>query len=293
MYDIGGLTLAKSLQEAVEASVQHPDSVIIAGGSDVLIKLREGKLAGRYLVSIHDLEELHYIRMNESGDLEIGPLSTFRELEESQLIRTYFPVLGQAAGQVGGPQIRTVGTVGGNISNGVTSADTASTLMAVGARLTIVGPKGERELPISEYYVGPGRVALEHGEILTKITISHEMIEGWRGYYIKYGMRNAMDIATLGCVALAKLDSGKTHVEDLRLGFGVAAPVPSRALETEQTLRGLEINQALEQVADLVRGEIRPRDSWRASKAFRLQIAGEMARRALKKAIEMGGGHTA
>ena len=133
-------------------------------------------------------------------------------------------------------------------------------------------------------------MALKHGEILTKITIPHQRLEGWRGYYIKYGMRNAMDIATLGCVALAKLDSEKTHLEDVRLGFGVAAPVPSRALHTEDTLRGLEVHAALEQVADLVREEIQPRDSWRASRAFRLQIAGEMARRALKKAIEMGGG---
>ena len=290
MFDFGGLTIAKSVPEAVRALAAQPDAVLIAGGSDVLIKIREGKLAGRALVSIHDIPELRFLRKTADGDLEIGPLCTFTELEESPLIRETVPVLGQAAGTVGGPQIRAMGTVGGNISNGVTSADTASTLMAYEAVLTITGPAGERCLPIRDYYTGAGKVALGPGELLTKITIPEASYKGFSGFYHKYGMRNAMEIATLGCSVSVKLSAAKDRVDDIRIGFGVASPVPMKAEKTEAALRGLPVREAAARIAGLVRQEIRPRDSWRASRAFRLHIGGEIAERAFREAVRMGGG---
>ena len=132
-------------------------------------------------------------------------------------------------------------------------------------------------------------MALEHGELLTKIVIPNSHYEGWTGRYIKYAMRNAMDIATLGVSCLVKLSADKRTVDDLRLAFGVAGPVPFRALETEKAMTGLPIGEAVEKIGPAALGEVNPRDSWRASKAFRLQLVDELSGRALREAALKGG----
>ncbi|MBO7667869.1 MAG: FAD binding domain-containing protein, partial [Firmicutes bacterium] len=126
MFDFENITLAKSVEEAVAALAADETARVISGGTDVLIKIREGKLAGCNLVSIHDIPELHGITLTEDGCIHIGPTTTFAELTNSPIIMERIPILGRAADTVGGPQIRAMGTVGGNISNGVTSADTAT-----------------------------------------------------------------------------------------------------------------------------------------------------------------------
>ena len=291
MYDIENYYEAKSVDDAVAALAADPGALVIAGGTDVLIKVREGKYAGCSLVSIHELrDELEGVALSPAGDVEIGPLTTFRGCTFDPIIQRTVPVLGEAADMAGGPQLRAAGTLGGNLCNGITSADTASTQVAFDAVLRVRGPKGEREIPISAWYKGVGRVALEPGELLTKIVIPRSHYEGWTGHYIKYAMRNAMDIATLGVSCLVKLSADKQTVEDLRLAFGVAGPVPFRAVETERAMAGLPIGEAVAQIGPAALGEVNPRDSWRASKAFRLQLVDELSGRALREAALKGGG---
>ena len=284
MFDIQEIYQPQNLQEALALAGRYPEAVIIAGGTDVLIEVRGGKLAGRELLSIHGLAELQGIEENAEGDLLIGPLNTFRDLEEDELIRRHIPILAQAAATVGGPQIRAMGTVGGNVANGVTSADTSSTLHVLEAELLLQGADHQRLLPIKEFHIGPGRTARASGEILTKIIIRRANFADCGGCYMKYSMREAMDIATLGCAVLLKPDEGGRSIARLRIAFGVAAPVPRRAAETEEALKGLSIDEARARIAQLVRAEINPRDSWRASREFRLQVAGELAARALTAA---------
>ena len=158
MYDIASIYSARSVDDAIRALQADPAAVVIAGGTDVLIKIREGKLAGCSLVSIHELgEELSGVTLADNGDVEIGPLTTFRGVTFSDVIRRTIPVLGEAADMAGGPQLRAAGTIGGNVCNGITSADTASTLVALDAVLRVRGPKGEREVPISQWYQGGAR----------------------------------------------------------------------------------------------------------------------------------------
>ena len=153
MYDIASIYSARSVDDAIRALQADPAAVVIAGGTDVLIKIREGKLAGCPLVSIHELgEELSGVTLADNGDVEIGPLTTFRGVTFSDVIRRTIPVLGEAADMAGGPQLRAAGTIGGNVCNGITSADTASTLVALDAVLRVRGPKGEREVPISQVF---------------------------------------------------------------------------------------------------------------------------------------------
>lgn len=289
MYDIASIYKAASVSDAIAALRADPQAVVIAGGTDVLIKIREGKLAGCRLVSIHDLSELKGISLNAAGDVEIGPLSTFRDVTYSDVIRQSVPVLGEAADTAGGPQLRAAGTIGGNVCNGITSADTASTLVALGAILRVRGSGGEREIPISEWYKGVGKVALEHDELLVKIVIPRANWAGWTGHYIKYAQRNAMDIATLGVSCLVKLSSDKKTAEDVRLAFGVAGPVPMRAMSAEAAVRGLSVGEAAEKIGAAALSDVNPRTSWRASREYRIQLIEELSGRAFLEAAGKGG----
>lgn len=291
MYDIGKFYQAADVEDAVRALVEDPEAVVISGGSDVLIKIREGKLAGCSLVSIHGIKELEGIRMEEDGTIVIGPATTFSHITNNDIIQKHIPMLGDAVDMAGGPQLRNIGTIGGNVCNGVTSADSASSLCCLDAVLVLKGPDGVREVPISQWYTGPGRTVRNHDEVLTAIRIKKENYQGYGGQYIKYGKRNAMEIATLGCAVSVKLTEDKKHIQDLRLAYGVAAPTPIRCHTTEEAVKGMETGEALAQaVGKGALEEVNPRSSWRASREFRLQLVEELGRRAVKKAVINAGG---
>ena len=291
MYDIEKYYQAVDIDDAVRALERDPEAVVISGGSDVLIKIREGKLAGCSLVSIHGIRELKGIRLEEDGTIVIGPATTFSHITKSPVIQERIPILGEAVDMAGGPQLRNIGTVGGNVCNGVTSADSASSLCCLDVILVLKGPNGVREVPISQWYTGPGRTVREHGELLIEIRIQKENYEGYGGQYIKYGKRGAMEIATLGCAVTVKLTEDKKHVADLRLAYGVAAPTPIRCRETERFVIGMEIGDGLAQaVGTGALKEVNPRSSWRASKEFRLQLVEELGKRAVKQAVIRAGG---
>lgn len=291
MYDIEKYYQASDVKDAVRALEADPEAVIISGGSDVLIKIREGKLAGCSLVSIHGIKELKGVCLEEDGTINIGPATTFSHVTNNDIIKQYIPILGNAVDMAGGPQLRNIGTVGGNVCNGVTSADSASSFCCLDAILVLTGPKGQREVPISQWYTGPGRTVRDHAEILTAIRIKRESYKGYGGHYIKYGKRNAMEIATLGCAVTVKLSEDKRQIVDMHLAYGVAAPTPIRCPETEAAARGRELNkELLDMVGKKALEEVNPRSSWRASKEFRLQLVEELGKRALKQAAINAGG---
>ena len=201
MYDIKALYEADSVQHAVELRLQHPEAQIIAGGSDVLVQIREGRRAGKELISIYMLDELRGVSIDEDENIRIGSLTSFSHITRDPIIQRYINVLGEAVDQVGSPQIRNIGTIGGNTCNGVTSADSASTLHAWEAIVELTGKNGVRRIPIKDFYIKAGVVDIraDEGEIQTAILIPKESYENTFGHYIKYGMRNAMEIASLGC----------------------------------------------------------------------------------------------
>ena len=291
MYDFSALYEATSVQHAVELMQAHPSAVLIAGGSDVLIKMREGKLAGAELISLYKLDELREVTMDPDGALRIGPMTSFSHATKSPLLQQYIPVLGESADTAGGPQLRNIGTLGGNICNGVTSADTASTQVAYDAVLEITGKDGMRKISIHDFYKGVGKVDLQPGELLTAILIPKESYENCYGYYIKYAMRNAMDIATIGCSVNVVLSADKKSIQRMRISYGVAGPVPMRARSAEEAINSQLVSEAtIELIGTAVLNDVNPRTSWRASADFRKQIISETARRGLRAAIERAGG---
>lgn len=290
MYDIESLYEATSVEDACRVLAEDPQAIVIAGGTDVLVKVRGGKLAGAHLVSIHNLhDELDGVTLADDGTVEIGPITWFHHVTTSPVIQATVPTLGEACDTPGGPQLRVSGTIGGNVCNAATSADSASTLFAYGALLDVVSTRGKRTIPIEEWYAGPGRSYRERDEVLVKIRIPRDHYEGFTGHYFKYGKRRALEIATMGCCCLVKLGADKSTIDDIRLAFGVAAPTPMRATGAEDAVRGLPVAEAVEKIGELAQAETHPRDSWRASKDFRLQLIGEMSRRSLIEAARKGG----
>ena len=237
MYDLKALYEAESVEHAVALLMEHPEAQIIAGGSDVLVQMREGKRAGKELVSIYGIDAMRGVSFEEDGAIRIGSLTSFSHITKDPIIQKYINVLGEAVDMVGGPQIRNIGTIGGNTCNGVTSADSASTLHAWDAIVEITGPEGVRRLPIHDFYIKAGKVDLRPGELQTAIIIPKEAYEGYFGHYIKYAMRNAMDIATTGCSVNVKLSEDKKTILDARIAYGVAGPVPMRAPSAEAKIR--------------------------------------------------------
>ena len=291
MYDMKALYQAKDVADAVALRLAHPEAHIIAGGSDVLVQMREGKRAGVELISIQGLNELRGVSLEEDGTLRIGSLTSFSHITRDPLIQQYINVLGEAVDQVGGPQIRNIGTIGGNTCNGVTSADSASTLHAWDAIVELTGPNGVRRQPIHDFYIKAGKVDIREGEIQTAILIPKESYENTFGHYIKYAMRNAMDIATLGTSVNVRLSADKKTVERARVAFGVAGPVPLRAKTAEAVAAGKPASMELaEAFSQAVKEDINPRDSWRAAKDFRMHIAVESAKRAFIESVRLAGG---
>ena len=289
MFNFKSYVKAGSIQEAIQFLEQNPEAHLIAGGTDVLVKLHKGKGQFSHLVDIHDIAELDFITLNDQGDLVIGPLACFTRVAESALIRRHIPILAEAILTIGGPQVRNMATIGGNLCNGVPSADSATPLMALNAVVTIEGKHGLRQMPLEDFFLGPGRVALERHEIMTAITVTRDNYDGYCGHFLKYAMRNAMDIATIGCAAVCKLEDD--ILADLRLAYGVAAPVPIRCKNTEDRVRGRRLSSALlDDVCAAVINDVSPRTSWRAARDFRLQIIATLAHRVVKQAIVNAGG---
>jgi xanthine dehydrogenase FAD-binding subunit len=282
---------AASVADAVALRTAHPEAQIIAGGSDVLVQMRAGKRAGKELISIYGIDALRGVSLDGEENLRIGSLTSFSHITRDPLIQKYLNVLGEAVDQVGGPQIRNIGTIGGNTCNGVTSADSASTLHAYEAVIELTGPDGVRREPIRDFYIKAGQVDLRPGEIQTAILIPKASYENTFGHYIKYAMRSAMDIATLGTSVNVRLTADKKRIDRCRIAFGVAGPVPLRAEHAEAAANGKEISAALaDTFAKTVLEDINPRDSWRASRAFRQHIAVESARRAFVESVRLAGG---
>ena len=293
MYDMKALYEAESVENAVALRLEHPEAQIIAGGSDVLVQMREGKRAGKELISIYGLDELRGVSIDEEENIRIGSLTSFSHITRDPIIQKYINVLGEAVDMVGGPQIRNIGTIGGNTCNGVTSADSASTLHAWEAIVELTGKSGIRRLPIKDFYIRAGQVDIraEEGEIQTAILIPKESYENSFGHYIKYAMRNAMDIATLGCSVNVRLSPDKKTIARARIAYGVAGPVPMRCPSAEEAAKDKPLTlETAEAFSIAVLKDIHARDSWRASKAFREHIAVEMAKRCLIESIKRAGG---
>jgi len=276
-----------SLDEAISLLTAHGEKArYIAGGTDVVVKVKERKWTPQYLISLRHLPGLAYIQRDHEGVLRIGGLTTHRMLEQSPLIAKHYPAVLDAVENIGSVQIRNVATIGGNICNAVPSADGVIPLLILGAHLTLVGPKGKRSLPLKSFFLGPGQTLIEPGEILIEFFIP-PLLPASGSAYFKHTRREAMELPLLGVgLYLALAEDRRTCVK-ARIGLGVAAPTPIRALLAEEYLKGKAIDEALlTEAGKIAAKETSVRDSIRGRAWYRREMVEVLIRRVGMKALE-------
>ncbi|MDH3445193.1 MAG: xanthine dehydrogenase family protein subunit M [Deltaproteobacteria bacterium] len=273
-----------SLKEASQLlKVNGAGGRFLAGGTDLVIAMKEKGLLPKYIVDLKRIPGLAGIRENGDGNISIGALTTMREIEISPLIKTKYPFLAQSAAEVGSIQIRNRATVGGNMANATPSADVAPTLIALDASAKIVGANGERSLALEGFFRGPGQTSMGADEILTEIIIP-KAAPRLVGEYIKFSPREMMDLAYVG-VAVAYELTGDKRCKGVRIVLGAVAPTPIRAKKAEAALEGQVLTEALaDKIGEIAAEESKPISDVRSSAEYRRAMVGAMTKRAILNA---------
>lgn len=278
-----------SIDEAISLHQAHGERArYVAGGTDIMVKLKEGKIAPDYLISLKHIPDLEGIEVDtSSGGLRVGALVTHRMIEKSQVIKERFAILHDAVRVIGSVQIRNVATIGGNLCNAVPSADGAIPLVSLDTRLGIRGPKGDRTVDCIDFFLGPGQTILERGEILMEIVIPR-CLPRTGGAYVKHGRREAMELPLLGVAVVISLEEDRKTCKRARIALGVAAPTPIRAFQAERELEGKDIDEkALENAGQVAAEEARVRDSIRGVAWYRRDMVRVLVRRMGMKCLEL------
>lgn len=281
--------IPRSLDEAISMVESYGEKAkYVAGGTDLLVKLKEGKINPEYLVSLRHIGSMDRIHEAQSpgADWSVGAMVTHRTIENSRSIRWSYPILHDAVSNIGSVQIRNVATIGGNLVNAVPSADGAIPLITLDAKVRIHGPKGSREMELLHFFVGPGQTVLERGDVLTEILLPAPSPRTGSAY-IKFGRREAMELPLLGVGVLLSLDEAMRVCRKARIGLGVAAPTPMRAMEAERFLEGKELTEAvLDEAGRIAAEESRVRDSVRGAAWYRREMVRVLVRRMGIKCLE-------
>lgn len=300
----------KTVKEAIDLMEGLENAKYIAGGTDVMVLVKQGKLAPANLVSLRNVGELSYLDVH-SG-VKMGAGVTHTEIANNEFIRKRYSALADGAGIVGSRQIRNVATIGGNICNAAPSADTACPLLVLDAKVVIVGKAGERQVPVDDFFLGPNSVALEKNELVSGF-IMPAFGENTGSAYIKHARRLAMDLPVLGIAARAAIKTGgdmaacreafgadgetpdtikrleteKLVFEDVRISMSVVAPRPMRAKKAEDALRGKVISEKLlDEIGEIAASESKPRDSFRGEAWYRREMVKVLTKRALLRSID-------
>ena len=272
----------QSLPQALELLRRlNGQAHVIAGGSDLIIKMRRGELAPATIINIKRLPELKGISFDKESGLRLGALTTLGELTRSPIIHKYYPCLTKTANLIASRQIRNFATVGGNLCNASPAADTAPPLIALEATVHLVGPQGERELPLEDFFLGPGQAALAQGELLQRINVPPPDGET---VYIKHIPRAFMDISIVGVCVRVKLADNVCRFA--RIVLGAVAPTPLRAQQAEAALLDQPLTpDCIDQAAKLAAEESAPIDDPGGSAWYRRRMVEVVTRRGLQAVI--------
>lgn len=263
------------------------DAQLFAGGTDLFIKMKQRRLLPRMLINIKRIPALDRIRYDAGEGLRIGALTAIQSILDSTVIGEKFRVLSQAAGVLGTPQIRNLGTLGGNLANASPSAEFAPPLLILEASVRCVGPGGERLVPMNEFFVSPGKSVLSQGELITEVHVPDSLLRA-QAIYLKHSLR-MMDVSMAAAAALVLLDGNVCR--EVRIALGAVAPTPFRARKAEEALRGKRLsgesnNRALlEEIGRIAADESRPIDDLRGFASYRRKVVGMLVRQGLEQAI--------
>jgi carbon-monoxide dehydrogenase medium subunit len=278
--------LAATMQQAVAAMREHGrEASLFAGGTDLLVGMKESRNSPKYLVDIKRLPELNTCTYDDKTGLRLGGATQIRQIETSQLIQQRYRHLAMGAGAVGSIQIRHRATVGGNICNASPCGDTIPNLMVSDARLFLQGANGGREVGLEEFFVGPGRTVL-NDEVLVEIRIPPPGAQS-RSSFSRISRRNALDLALVSVAVKLDLPAPDAPATNVRVALAAVGPTVFRAKNTEKLLEGRVLSpQLLGEAARSAADEAKPIDDVRASAWYRREMVAALCRRALKQVIE-------
>lgn len=272
-----------TLEEAVDLLRRLDDASLFAGGTDLLVAMKERRRRPRALIDVKCIPELGTIWL-DNGGIRIGSAVTTRSIAQSPIVRDRFPLLAQALRMLGSMQIGNRATIGGNLGNASPAADSAPALLTLEASLKLVGPKGERQVPLEDFFLGPGKTILDR-EVLTEVHIPLAPARG-RGIFYKLGPRNAPeDICIMSAAVFAVPDAAQRVWEEIRIALGAVAPTPIRARNGEEALRGQPVGmEGIEDAARLAaERDAQPITDIRGSESYRRAMVRALVRRALEK----------
>ena len=274
-----------TVEEAVALLAKYgKDAKIIAGGTDLIPKMKAQVLTPKCIISLKRIEELKYLTFDEGRGLEFGAGVPIRRVENFEPVKKYFPALYEGAHNIASTQIRNAGTLVGNVCNAVPSADSAPGMLVLGAVLHLVSVRGKRNVPIHEFFTGVCKTVVEPDELVTGITIPMQPANS-KSMYLPFTVRRALDLAMVGSAANVTVEDGVCA--DIRIALGAVAVTPKRAYHAEEVLRGQKLTAALIERAAIVASEEdgAPITDLRASKEYRKELVRVLTRDAIKACI--------
>lgn len=274
-----------TVEEAVELLSKYgSDTKIIAGGTDLIPKLKAQVATPKYILSLKNIDALKYMTFDEEAGLGFGAGVPIRKVERFEPVRKYFPALYEGAHNIASTQIRNAGTLVGNVCNAVPSADSAPAMLVLGAVVHIVSLRGKRDVPIHEFFTGVCKTVVEPDELVTGITIPMQPANS-KSMYLPFTVRRALDLAMVGSAANVTVENGVCT--DVRLALGAVATTPKRAYHAEELLKGKTLTEALIEQAAVVASEedCAPITDLRATREYRKELVRVLTRDAIKACL--------
>ena len=272
-----------TLQDTFKLLEQHGDDArVIAGGTSLIIWMRQRLLMPKVVVSLARIPNFDVITYNDKDGLRIGAGARHRDIELSPVVKDHYPLLHETFKKVAQPRIRNMGTVGGNLAGGDPLTDPGASLIALDAEVTLTSKQGQRSLPLEDFFVDYYQTALNPGELLTEIRVPPPSRPAWS--HIKFTPRSIEDFATVGVAITLRAKNGTC--EDVRLGLNSVAPIIIRAKQAEKVLIGKQINDAtLREMGEIASTEVDPMDDNRGSAEYKRDLVKVLVRRAAEEAL--------
>jgi carbon-monoxide dehydrogenase medium subunit len=276
-----------TLKKAFQLMEKYGDDArVIAGGTSLIIMMRQRLLMPKVVISLSRIPKLDKITYQAKDGLRIGAGARHRDIELSPLVKKHYPLLHETFRKVAQPRIRNMGTVGGNLAAGDPLTDPGASLIALDAEVTLTSSKGQRKLRLDEFFIDYYQTALDPGELLTEIHVPPPERPGWS--HIKFTPRSIEDFATVGVAVTVKISNGVC--EDIRLGLNSVGSTIVHAKKAEDVLRGKPITDAaLREMGEVASTECDPTDDNRGSAEYKLEMVKVLVRRAAQEALQRAG----
>jgi carbon-monoxide dehydrogenase medium subunit len=272
-----------NLTDAISALKECENAFLFAGGTDLLVGMKNNLLKPQYIIDLKGISNIKSFEYQEGW--KFGALTTIRDIETSETLRQKMPFLCQAASCFGSIQIRNRATIGGNLCNASPAADMSTMFLAMDSRVKIISADNEKVVGLDKLFTGPNSTILNRGEVLTEIIVPKD-IERFKGVYIKFGPRKAMDIGIVNIAVLLDADFKSGSCKEIRIALGAVAPTVIRARQAEDLLNGNGLSPDLiSRAAEVASSEIDPISDFRASAGYRKELVKTLVARGINTII--------